>query len=134
MRHTLYFKGLEKTEAIENYLDKRLKNLGKLVNDNAARATVELGKTTAHHKSGNVFRAEINLHSAGKEFYAAVEKDDLYAAIDEMRDEITREIAKFKGKSETMFRRGARAVKNIIKGLDPRGLKNWRKFRPWKRR
>ena len=131
MKYTLYFKGIEKTEAIENYLDKRIKNLNKLVHDDNAFATVELGKTTNHHKSGEVFRAEINFHSGGKDYYVASEKDDLYAAIDDMRDGITREITQFKTKSETMFRRGARKVKDMIRGFDPRGLKN---FRPWKKR
>ncbi len=131
MRHTTYFKGIESTEAIENYLDKRLKNLDKLVRDDGAHATVELGKTTEHHKQGDVFRAEIHLHTKGKEFYIAVEKDDLYSAIDEMRDAITLEIKKFKGKSETIFRRSARTVKDIMRGLDPRGFKS---FKFWKKK
>ncbi len=135
MRYTFYFKGLAKTEAIESYLDKRIKILDKLVKDKGAYATVELSKTTAHHRTGDVFRAEVNLQANGKEFYASVEKDDLYAAIDEMKDDIEAEIKKFKGRSETVFRRGARKMKDILKGLDPRdlgrGLKN---FRPWKRR
>lgn len=131
MKQTLYFKGIESSKAIENYLEKRLKGLRKLVKDDGARVTVELGKTTEHHKQGDIFRAEINLRSKGKDFYVAVEKDDLYSAIDEMRDEIMAEVKKFRGKSETIFRRGARKIKNVMKGLDPRGLKN---FRPWKRK
>ncbi len=130
MRNTTYFKGIEKTEAIENYLEKRLKALRKLIKDDSVFANVELSKTTDHHKSGDIFRAEINFNYGGKDFYASSERADLYAAIDEMRDEIIAEVKKLKGKTETIFRRGARNVKNIIKGLDPRGLKN---FRPWKR-
>ena len=130
MRYTLYFKGLEKSEAVENYLDKRLKSLKKLIKDNSVLATVELSKTTEHHKQGDIFRAEISFIFSGKDFYVSTEREDLYVAIDEMRDEIVREVTKIKGKTETIFRRGARNLKNIIKGLDPRGLKN---FRPWRK-
>jgi len=134
MKYTLYFKGIEKTEAIENYLDKRIKGLNKLVHDDSALATVELAKTTNHHKSGDLFRAEISLHSKGKDFYVAVEKDDLYAAIDEVKDAMMAEVNKLKGKSETMFRRSARGVKNIVRGLDPRGYNyNYKDWKIWKK-
>ncbi len=134
MKYTLYFKGIEKTEAIENYLDKKIKNLHKLVHDDNALATVELAKTSNRHKQGDLFRAEINLSSKGKDFYVASEKEDLYAAIDDMRDEIMREITKFKGKSETVFRRSARGMKNMIRGLDPRSYNyNYREWKIWKK-
>ncbi len=136
MKYSSYVKGMENTPAIEAYLDKRLKALRKVVKDPAAHAQVEIGKTTNHHKSGDIFRAEIKLMMSGKEFYAAVEKDDLYAAIDEMRDEIIAEVKKFKGKSETAFRRGARRMKSILKGLDPRdyNYKDWKFWEKWRRK
>ena len=107
-----------------------MKSLKKLIGDDSVFATVELAKTTASHKSGDLFRSEIGFYYSNKDFYVASEKEDLYAAIDEMRDEIIREVTKIKGKTETIFRRGARNLKNIVKGLDPRGLKN---FRPWRK-
>ena len=79
---------------------------------------VELGKTSAHHKSGDVFKAEINITTAGSnQFYAVAEESDLYAAIDVVRDEIERTIVSRKEKRETLFRRGAAKFKNIIKRL-----------------
>jgi ribosomal subunit interface protein len=133
MRYTLYLKGLDKSSAIESYLDKRIKHLGKVVKNDSAYATVELAKTSNHHKSGDLFRAEVKVHSSGKEFYASAEREDLYTAIDEVKDQITSELTKYKNKSETVFLRGARAVKGIIKGFDPRDYENWRATKAWKK-
>ena len=74
-------------------------------------AEVEVGRTTYHHKSGDIFRAEINLSINGKMFRAESERDDLFTAIDEVRDSLEQEIKKFKTKKETIFIRGARSIK-----------------------
>lgn len=107
-------KDLEITEAVQNYLQKRIDALEKYGSDSSQEAVkieAEIGKTTRHHKSGDIFRAEINLTLGGKLFRAEAEKDDLYAAIDEVRDTLERELKKFKTKKETIFIRGARSIK-----------------------
>ncbi len=111
---------MEMTPAIEEYIEKRVGTLEKFIrekNENN-RADVEVGKTTKHHKSGNYFRAEINLHANGKKFYAVAEKEDLYAAIDKVRDEIASSLTSYKDRTVTVMRKGALRVKNIMKGLD----------------
>jgi len=110
----------EITPAIEDYIGKRISSLDKFARDKdgSARCDIEVGKTTKHHRSGDVFRAEINLHVSGKNFYAVSEKDDLYAAIDEVRDEIAYALTSYKDRTITVMRRGALKVKNMLKGLD----------------
>ena len=56
------------TPAISDYVDKKISDIGKFVSekDESATAHVEIEKTTAHHHAGNIFRAEITLHIAGK--------------------------------------------------------------------
>ena len=83
------------TPAISDYLHKKIASLDKFIDkkDESVFAQIELAKTTHHHKSGaEVFRAEINMHTRGKDFYVFSESEDLYAAIDKMKDEIAREI------------------------------------------
>jgi ribosome-associated translation inhibitor RaiA len=46
-----------------------------------------------------------------------VEKEDLYAAIDEVKDEIVREVTGGKKKRETLIRKGGAKIKSIIKKL-----------------
>lgn len=75
----------------------------------------ELGKTTQHHRSGDIYRAEINLQVGGHTFRAVAEKDDLYAAIDEVKDELGREVKANKKKRISIIRRGAQKLKNILR-------------------
>lgn len=107
--------------AIKDYAEKKVSALDKFFHGKGeVVAKIEVGKTTRHHKSGNVFMAEISIRAEGKNYYAVSEKDDLYAAIDEVKDEVAREIVSLKSKKETLFRKGGAKIKALIKKL---GLK-----------
>ncbi len=117
---------IELTPAISDYIEKKFSAFDRFVDNThgGAHCDVEVGKTTKHHRQGDVFKAEVNMKVSGQNFYAVSEKDDLYASIDEVKDEIIRQITAHKDKSTTLMRKGALRVKNMLKGLDPR---NWRK-------
>ncbi len=119
MRVNIKATNLELTQAISEYLNKRVGALDKFVNkdDESAMAQVEVGKSTKHHQSGDIFRAEINLHIAGKDLRAVAEKDNLYAAIDEAKDEMVREITSHKAKQRTLLRRGGARIKDFLRGF-----------------
>jgi ribosomal subunit interface protein len=115
--------GITLTPSISDYADKRLASVGKLLGgDPSFICDLELGKTSAHHHKGDIFRSEIHIVGKGKDLYASAEDQDLYAAIDLMRDEILRELKASKGKRMSFIRRGGTRVKNMIKGVWP-----WRK-------
>lgn len=121
---------IEMTEAISNYVDKKILMLNKFFNDTEeVLVNVEVGKENKHHKSGDVFKAEIHIISGGKNYYATVDKDDLYAAIDEVKDEISSQLSKDKKKTERFFRQSGALVKNMIKGIKDLGGRGWRKIR-----
>ncbi len=111
---------IELTDAIRNYVFTKLESVNKLLNrSDEAFAQVEVGKESNHHMKGDVFKAEIHLRGDGAEHYAVVIKDDLYAAIDELKDEIMEKVKSTKNKNRSNFRRGAAKVKNFVKGLWP---------------
>jgi len=118
---------IELTGAIEEYVRKRLMTLERLLGEDnqIARADVEIGLITRHHKQGNVFRAEVNIHTPRHDFRSSSEAEDLYAAIDDVKEEVEREIVSEKDKSRTLFRRGAVIVKDILKGF---GKFKWKRF------
>lgn len=101
------------------YLDKKLAVVEKIVNDENMFCQVELGRISNHHTTGDVFRAEINCHSMGRDFRAVAEKESLHSAIDSVKDEIVREIKTDKSRRQTMIRRGGAKIKNMIKGIYP---------------
>ena len=121
MKLNLKNKDLKITPAIENYLQKKIASLEKFVkkfNQDLIKADAELGRTTRGQKTGEIFRAEINLVIGGQFFRAEAASDNLYAAIDEVRDDLERQIKKFSAKKSTIFIRGARSIKKKF-GLDP---------------
>ncbi len=111
---------MELTGAINDYIDKRLSGIKKFVKDGEIVARIEVGKTTNHHKQGDVFKAEFDLDISGVKFYTISEKDDLYAAIDEAKQEIVRQITNNKDRKQTLYKRGATSVKKMLKGISDR--------------
>lgn len=107
------------TPAVESYLLKKLGSLDRFVDhgDESAAMAVEIAKTTAHHRNGEIFRAEVNMHIKGKDLYVESEKEDLYAAIDDVRDEIERSLKSVKTKRLDLLKRGGAKIKAIIKGF-----------------
>lgn len=112
--------GIEPTDALTQYVTEKVNTATKFFKvQNAGNATaqVEIGKTTKHHQSGNVFRAEVNIRMDGRSFRAVSEQEDLYAAIDDMKDELVREITSAKDKRQTLIRRGGAMIKNFMRGF-----------------
>ncbi|MEX0930242.1 MAG: ribosome-associated translation inhibitor RaiA [Candidatus Paceibacterota bacterium] len=110
---------IDLTDAITGYLEKKLTKLSKKFidpNDESARCDVDLGKTTVHHKSGEIYRAEFNLHIAGKDMFAKADESDLYAAIDAARDDLKRQLRSTQGKRATLLRKGGKRLKDLLRG------------------
>ena len=118
MKHNIKTTNIFLTPAIVDYVEKRLSHLDKFITpeeESSVMCYVDIGKTTKHHKAGDYFRAELNLHIGGKALRAEAEMDDLYAAIDAVRDEMTREITSYKDKKQGLLKRGRAKIKQIIK-------------------
>ena len=107
------------TPEITDYLEKRISALDKIINpnDESASMNIELSRTTKHHQSGDIFKAEVNLHLKGKEIQAVSESGDIKSSIDLVKGELQREIVSYKTKKIDLVRRGAKRLKNIIKGF-----------------
>jgi ribosomal subunit interface protein len=104
--------------AISGYVAKRLEKIERIArNDPTVKCDVELGKTTDHHQKGDIFRAEIHIVGKDLNAYASSEENDLFTAIDSVRDEILQELRSKKGKKLSLIRRSGTRVKNILKGL-----------------
>ena len=125
MQINLQGKNIELTEAIKDYVLKKVTNLGKLLIDieqggGKVMVNFEVGKSTKHHKSGEVFHSDCLIKIDGKEFYSSADKEDLYQAIDAIKDSLYNEINKNKNRRQTLLVRGARSIKKMMKGLSKR--------------
>jgi putative sigma-54 modulation protein len=110
---------MDLTDAMRSYALEKMRSLEKYIpnNDTSAKLTVELAKTTNHHAHGDVFQAEALLHVRGKETSLSTTQDDLYKAIDILKDMLSRELASHKDKERSILRRGAHRVKALFKKL-----------------
>ena len=110
---------IEMTEAIHSYAIDKMSTLEKMVpkDDSSAKLAIELSKVSNHHAHGEVFQAEAILHIRGKDAALKTTQDDLYKAIDVLKDMLTRELATHKDKERSIVRRGAHKVKQLLKRL-----------------
>lgn len=125
MQINLQGKNLDITEAINDYVEKRVTNLGKLLNkiENSGGEVMvhfEVGRRTNGQNKGEVFHANCSININGKKFNASADKEDLYEAVDQIKETLFREISKDKDRAHTLFTRGARSVKKMLKGLSKR--------------
>jgi len=116
--NTIKATGIDLTPAIDAYVRERLAALDKLVapDDTSASMSIEVGKTTEHHHTGEIFLAEVNMIIGGAQLCATATHEDLYAAIDKVRDESVRMLSEHKKKQKKNFLKGAVAFKKFLKG------------------
>ena len=110
---------IELTPAIKRYIEEKIGSLKKFIRVRdleSAQVRVEVGMTTRHHHSGDIFRAEIQIRLPrfDKGIRTESNQSDLYAAIDVARDRMKRELLKIKGRKMSLVKRGARAIKSLI--------------------
>ncbi len=117
MKTNIRAAGIELTPAISTYVEKLTSGIEKHLSGEDIVVQIEVGKTSNHHKHGEIFRAEVRISGDGNDFYAASEKEDLYAAIDAVKDEIIREIKRKKNRRIFDMRRGQKIMKNVIRNL-----------------
>lgn len=114
--------GLAVTSDIRSYLDKKVSAFEKmLAGDTAARIDVEIGKTTEHHQTGDVFRAEFNLRTSAGSFRAIAEEASVFAAIDTAEEKLLQEVRHRKHRRQSVMRRTGARIKEAM-----RWFGNWR--------
>ncbi len=109
---------IEMTEAIEDYFKSKMDALDKYIdpNDESVECDARISKS-ADNQSGDIFKAEVSIHTAGKNFGAVSEKDNLYSAIDDVQYAVARKITSHKDKKRSIFKRGAAEAKRLLKGF-----------------
>jgi ribosomal subunit interface protein len=123
----LEVKGFDLTQAIENYLNKKLKNIRKFTKRARGKHEIwiELSKTTKHHKKGSYFQAKIDIEMKNRTIHAQERGESIYEAIDKMEADINRELKHYKDKYITKERKQARIWKRFLR-LSPLARRDMR--------
>lgn len=119
MRITIKGTGIELSPDITDYVEKRLGSIFKFenLNDPSSRCEVEVGRTTRHHQTGDIYYAEVNLHIPGESLRATAEAATVNAAVDAVKDEIQRELRQLKGKRQHFVRAQGARVKEFMRSV-----------------
>jgi ribosomal subunit interface protein len=130
MKINLQAKNFELNEQTRDYILKRVTNLGKLLEKIEQRGgevnvNFEVGRTTNHHRGGEIFYANCDINIDGEKFYLSEDSQDVNTAVDAVKENLFAEIRKSKDRKQALFTRGARKIKNMMKGLGS--------YRPWRK-
>jgi ribosomal subunit interface protein len=107
--------GIELTSSISEYIEKKLVTIERLLQNVPPETLIEVEiEKDSRQRKGQGFKAEINVFLPNKRLFASAEHDDLYAAIDEAKDEILSELKKQNVKRRDIARRSAAHVKQIV--------------------
>lgn len=100
--------------ALDAFTTEKLQSLQKYTADEEARAEVEFERV-ASHRQGEICRVEVNIN-AGRDFYRAINtKETFEAAVMLVRDELEQEMDKNQKKRNSLFLRGARRIKEMVR-------------------
>jgi ribosomal subunit interface protein len=109
---------LELHSELKEYAEEKIGSLKKFMEGidlggNRVIARVELAKTTQHHQQGDIYRAEVNLDLPKKMFRSASESDDIFKAIDDVKDELKIMISEYKSEKVDKSRKGSKVLKDL---------------------
>ena len=108
MKITISTKNIYLDGALEAFVQEKIGGLEKFIGSRPSRlrqgfdepmeARAEIGLPSKHHRSGRVYYAEVNLKMGGKLLRATCQHEDLRNAIVDVKDELQRQMKKFKEK------------------------------------
>lgn len=109
------FTNTESSDGLKTVLEQKLQSLEKFIGDETdVKCDVEFEKvTTSEH--GPVYRVEVNLYVAGTMYRAEATLETFEEAIDEVRDELDKELRRNNKKHADLIKKGGRKIKEWLR-------------------
>ncbi len=106
----------EVNHKLQDVVTSKLLSLERYVGDiSSSRVEVEFSRI-APHQNGDIYQVEVNIWSDGV-LYRATNADSTFEnAIDAVRSDLDRELKRARTKKTSLFRRGARKIKEMMRG------------------
>ena len=105
MKIILSGKNIKLDEPLKVFVEERIGGLEKFLGQGPIEARVEIGLPSKHHRSGKICYAEVNLKVGGKLLRATCQHEDMRNAIVDVKNELQRQIKKFKSKKNDLSRK-----------------------------
>lgn len=109
--------GAELTDESREFVTEKLRALEKLTEHGTTSAELEceIEQSLAVERAGAKYRAEGTLVAGGALFRAEATGETLEAAVDRVRDELSRELRRARGKERGLLKRGGAALKRMLR-------------------
>lgn len=109
------YNNVEGAESFAGVMDKKLESLGRFIKDGVtAICDVEFEKV-AEQKNGKIHRVEVTLTIDGILYRAEATEETFEQAIDEVRNELDKEIRRAKDKHDSLLKRAGRRMKELFR-------------------
>lgn len=95
MQITIEPKDIELTDALRSYTEEKLLSLTKYVHG-IERMDIDVGMVSRHHQKGKVYMCAAHIFLRNKDFYVSKEAEDLYKAVDKVKDHLRNELSEWK--------------------------------------
>lgn len=130
MKIVIRTKDIELTKDLKNFIEEKINSLEKFskifYNEKyynhffgkgkpKIEAFVEVGKETKHHQKGPFFKAECQMRLPGKGLRAEALSENLKFAVNEIKEELERELKEYKEKIVAKKERKSRIIKKELK-------------------
>jgi len=100
---------------VRAYIEKRFGGFERFMDEETAHEIfVTASKQTARERDDSI-RVEVKFKIHERDFFAIGEAGDIKSAVDMAKEELMREVTQSNARRRTMFHRGARKIKNLIK-------------------
>jgi len=90
---------MELTQAIRDYAEEKMQSLEKFL-DSIRHIDIEVGRASGHSHKGDVYECKVNVQIGGNVMQVDREAEDLYKAIDKVRDHMRVELTEWKRKMD----------------------------------
>jgi ribosomal subunit interface protein len=112
------FNSLPEAQALSDIVEQKLTALEKYLSDaRSIQCDVEFEKT-APRQNGQIHRLGVNMVVDGAVFWAEAVEESFEKAIDQVRDDLDRELRQAKEIAETKKRQGGREAKEQLQEID----------------
>lgn len=105
--------GMELTPAIKQYAEEKFETLTRFFN-NIQKIDIDVGLRSHHHQQGEIYYAEVNVHVPNKLVRVERNAEDLYKAMDKVKDHLKVELNDLQEKMSTKDRQSIRGNKEYV--------------------
>ena len=114
------------TEVLKDFIEEKIGGLERFLKDilekedilngkhPRAEAFVEIGKPSGHHQKKDIFYAECQIPLPGKSIRAEAERENPREAVCEVKDELQRQLKKYKKSQTQKIEEAQRQTKNEL--------------------